>query len=213
MKHFAHTIVLLGAGLALLAGCAGPGARAPLAIVAAEPALQVPSRPGEPAAIALQLTVAAPSSPALIDGLRVVVRSDPGSLAVLDGVRWADPAPRMVQDALIDALRRAGFLAVERQGQGLRGDLQLNLQLRRFEVDYRDPAQATGEVELVAILIDVGSSRALASQRFAARETSRDRAPAAGAQALLRAGAKALTQTVDWVLSNAGQRPGVETTR
>lgn len=213
MKRLPCTVILIAAGLALLAGCATPGARKPLAIVAAEPALQVEPRVDDPAVIALQLTVAAPSSPALIDGLRVVVRSEADSLAVLEGVRWADPAPRMIQDALVDALRRAGFLAVERQGQGLRGDLQLNLQLRRFEVDYRDRAQATGEVELVAILIDVGSSRAIVSQRFAARETSRDREPVAGAQALLRAGAKALAETVDWVVSNAGQRAVVEAPR
>lgn len=201
---FLRSFMLCG-GLVLLAGCATPGARSPLGIVAADPALRVPVAREAPGGIPLQLVVAAPSGPALIDGLRVVARPGDGSLAVLEGVRWADPAPRMIQDALVDALRRSGFLAVERQGQGLRGDLQLNLQLRRFEVDYRDPAQARGEVELVAILIHVASGRAAASKQFAASESVGDRSASAGAQALLRAGSKALAETAEWVVQRALQ--------
>jgi ABC-type uncharacterized transport system auxiliary subunit len=139
----------------------------------------------------------------MFDGRRVVARHGDGELAYLSGVSLPDSAPAMLQDALIAQLQEAGFRAVERQGNGLRGDLVVNLQLQRFEVDYSDSRQPRGRVQLQVLLIESRSGRALGSQGFSA-----DRAAAAsdaeqGVRALLAASVEVMVQAGDWLVEAA----------
>ncbi len=196
-------VPLLACGV--LAACVG-GARKPLEIVALAPSTAI--RATVPIAIDRQLVVATPSAPAMFDGSRIVARPRPGELAYLSGVAWPDSAPRMLQDALVEALSASGLRAVARQGQGLRGDWLLNLQIVRFEVDY-SAGEAAGRVEIEALLVDARSGRALARKRFedavpAPRGDSR-----VGAEALLSATRGVIAGIAEWT---AGQPAGNPTT-
>ncbi len=184
----------------LLAGCLGTQKRAPLQVITAPPAA-VKSTPE--VAIDRQLTVALPSAAAMFDGRRVVARHGNGELAYLSGVSLPDSAPALVRDALIFELQRAGFRAVERQGNGLRGDLAVNLQLQRFEVDYSDSRQPRGRVHLQVLLIDSHSGRALGSSGFSAERPSAASDAQQGVRALLAASTEVLEQASDWLVDAA----------
>lgn len=165
----------------LLVGCSVLAEREPPRVVAA--ALSRPSAPATPL-LPLQLMVALPTSPALLDSERVLVRPRSGEFALLQGTVWPDRATRLWQDRIVETLQRdAGLLAVERQGSGFRGDLLLATSLQRFELDYAaDPAEAG--VEFVATVIDVASARAVGQRRFAADAALIGREPLAAARQL-----------------------------
>lgn len=190
-------------GCLMLAGCLGT-ARKPLEIVAPAPAV-APAVPA-PAAIDRQLVVALPSSTAMLDGSRVVARPRPGELAYLSGVALPDSAPHMLQDAVVEALSASGLRAVARQGQGLRGDWSLNLQLLRFEVDY-SAGEAAGRVEIEALLVDARNGRAIARQRFTEATAAPRGDSRAGAEALLSAAQDAVSAIVGWIVAQPAGNP------
>jgi cholesterol transport system auxiliary component len=188
----------------LLAGCIGGKARVPLQVIAAPTpvALSTPAP-----TIDRQLTVATPSAAAMFDGRRVVARHGDGELAYLSGVSLPDSAPAMLQDTLISQLQVAGFRAVERQGNGLRGDLVVNLQLQRFEVDYSDSRQPRGHVQLQVLLIDSRSGRALGSKGLSAEHVASASGAEQGVRALLAASAEVMVQAADWLVEAATSAP------
>lgn len=188
----------------LLAGCIGGKARAPLQVIAA-PRPPAEATPAE--TIDRQLTVAVPSAAAMLDGSRVVARHGNGELAYLTGVSLPDSAPAMLRDALVAQLQAAGFRAVERQGNGLRGDLSINLQLQRFEVDYSDSSQPLARAHVQVLLIDSHSGRALGSRGFSAERVAVAGDAGQGVRALLLASAAVLTQATEWLVGIATTPP------
>ncbi len=193
-------LVLLGL---LISGCVSLPSREPLRVIATTPLTSTPAAPDTLASIDHQVTVALPSAAAMLDGQRLVARHGSGELAYLAGVSLPDSGPALIQDALVAALQQAGFRAVERQGRGLHGDLSVNLQLQRFEVDYSDSQQPRGRVALQVLLIDTRSGLALGSRGFSTDEPAEATDAAAGARALLVAVAKVLAQASEWLLASA----------
>ncbi|MFO1104259.1 MAG: ABC-type transport auxiliary lipoprotein family protein [Methylocystis sp.] len=114
---------------------------APLRSVALRggPAVYVP----EPAAVA----------PTSSD--RIVVRAADDSVAVLPGVQWSDPLPRLFQRRLIEALQRCGLSASSNIG----ASIKLQTDVRRFEIDI---ARDLAVVEVSAELVDGGGRARLA---------------------------------------------------
>jgi ABC-type uncharacterized transport system auxiliary subunit len=186
----------------VLTGCLGLPAKSPLALVAPQAGDIVVATRTE--ALPQQLLVALPQASTLLDSRRVLSRDAGGDLALLAGVAWPEPLPTLLQGALVEALQRVPFRAVERAGSGVRGDLVLNLTLHRMELDF-----AAGEavVEFEALLLAQGG-RALGSRRFRAVESIAQRAARPAAGQLLTLSQRLLGECVGWVAATAGQPAG-----
>lgn len=191
--------VLVALLLAVLLTACLPGAnKRPAATVfdlhpAAQPAV-TPTRPQ-------QLLIAEPRTSAMLDSPRIAVRPQPNQLQVYRGVAWRDPAPRLLHDQILRGFEDAGaFAAVGRSGSGLRGELLLSLELRRFEADYPGGGGAPQAViELQAVLLRGGSGEALGSRRIEVTQPSNGTESAEVVDALSSASAEAIDQLVRWV--------------
>jgi cholesterol transport system auxiliary component len=160
----------------------------------AEPQAEVaPMRPQ-------QLTISEPRSGQILNGNRIAVRPRPDELRVYGGVAWRDPTPRMLQEAMLRAFEDSGaFRAVGRQGSGLRGELLLLLDLRRFEAVYDTPGGSPRAViELQATLLEGARGSALASTRIEASRPVAGKEPPQVVAALGAAAAEAIDGLVRW---------------
>lgn len=127
--------------------------------------LPIAAEPVE-SSLPLQVAVSEPQALAIWQGDQILVRTGSGSLGILAGVRWSDDNAYLIQHTLIDALRaRGGLAGVGRPADGSRADWLLLSQIERFELDYAS-APASAELDLSLRVVDIGSGRNLALQRF-----------------------------------------------
>lgn len=124
---------------AVLAGCvsvipeAGPAPKTYRLTLGHSPAPS--ASPGEPSAVVI---VHRPSAPSALSTDRIAVILDGGNVASVADARWAEPAPALAGDAIVDALEAFGLMPV-RPSDGVRADLSLRLDLLAFEADYQRP--------------------------------------------------------------------------
>jgi cholesterol transport system auxiliary component len=127
---------------------------------------------------------------AVHDGLELVYLAD---------VRWADTAPRLLQNAVINALAKAGGQGMANPAQlGARADYDL-----RWRVIDISVSKETGPVhiEVAASLVDSATRRTIAQKGFAATGTPSGSEPRARAAAL----AVAMQQVSDQVAAFAAE--------
>jgi cholesterol transport system auxiliary component len=193
----------------LLAGCAGSAPRT---------APQIYDLVSEAAPVSIserrpqQLSIAAPRASQMLDSARIAVRPTAGELRYYAAASWRDPAPRLLQDAMMRAFEDSGaFAAVGRGGDGLAGDLRLTTELRRFETEYVNPGAAPDAVvELQVTLLRGGDGRALASHRFRAVQPVADVAVPQVVRALAAATDQVVGELVRWVVQEADRQRGPE---
>jgi cholesterol transport system auxiliary component len=190
----------------LLAGCLGgvtsKREATPLYDLPLQPQAEVaPMRPQ-------QLTIGEPRSGQILNGNRIAVRPQPDELRVYGGVAWRDPTPRMLQEALLSAFEDArAFRAVGRQGSGLRGELLLMIDLRRFEAVYDTPASSPRAViEMQATLVLGARGNALGSTRIEASRPVAGKEPAQVVAALGAATDEAIDRLVRWTHAQAPEQ-------
>lgn len=152
------------AALALCAGCAGSvltsGNEPPETYRLEGPAL---AAGGDTLPLALGVT--RPRAASSLDTERVAVARPGGGFDYFAGVRWADTAPQMLQQLLVQAFTADGrFAATVASPSRVPTDLLLDVELRRFEAVY---SSADGpprvRVELQATLVDSRKGTRLAS--------------------------------------------------
>ena len=186
-----------------LAGCSLIPEKEPLALYS--PAAKVAPDPAWPS-VHWQLQIPRPLAPELVDSPRIVVRPAPGELQVYKGAVWAEPAPDLVQDAVLHAFEDSGRIGgVARRGSGVAGDYELLLDLRRFDSDYAGGASPRAEVEITAKLVANRSNMVIANRTF--RQTAQAGGTAVGsvAQAFDSALSAVVADIVGWTLVE-GQR-------
>jgi cholesterol transport system auxiliary component len=106
-------------------------------------------------ATALGLTVVRPRAPAALDTDRIAVLDAGRRFDYYAGVRWAEPAPQMLQQNLVDALERSGrFAAVFAAPARVPAELMLDVELRRFEADASAGGAPVVHVLVQASLVD-----------------------------------------------------------
>jgi cholesterol transport system auxiliary component len=135
-----RTIVLLAAA-AVCAGCVG----SVLESKRDEPQvfrLTTPEISDAGAALPGALAVGRPRAPVSLNTERIAVAGPDTRFDYYSGVRWAEPAPLMLQSLLVEALTADGrFATVVAAPSRVPSEYQLEIELRRFEAltDGRGP--------------------------------------------------------------------------
>jgi cholesterol transport system auxiliary component len=188
---------LLALAAMLAAGCGILPKKEPLALYAPEAGIRAdPSWPS----VDWQLQLPRPHAAELLDSPRIVVRPAPGELQVYKGAVWTQPAPDLVQDALLRAFDDSGRIAgAARRGSGVTGDFELLLELRRFDSDYAGGSPAA-VVELGAKLVSARENRVVASRAFRASAPSAATDVAAVSRAFGTALGQVAAEVVGWTL-------------
>ncbi|MCE9522672.1 MAG: ABC-type transport auxiliary lipoprotein family protein, partial [Alphaproteobacteria bacterium] len=89
--------------------------------------------PADIPAVDWQLIVDEPSTAKGIDTDRIAIAPSSLEVKYFGGSRWADRAPRMMQQLLIQSFENTGkIVSVGRQSIGLRSDFVLKTELREF---------------------------------------------------------------------------------
>jgi cholesterol transport system auxiliary component len=135
---------------------------------------------GAGAAPAHAITVARPRSVSSLDTERIAVTTPVHGFDYLAGARWADTAPQMVQQLLVDTLIAGGrFATAVAAPSRVPTDLLLEVELRHFEAVYASVGEPPRIlVELQANLVDVRRGVRVASfgSRAEAQAARNDRA-------------------------------------
>jgi cholesterol transport system auxiliary component len=143
--------------------------------------------------LAQAITVARPRSVSSLDTDRIAVTTPGHGFDYLAGARWADTAPQMVQQLLVDTLMAEGrFATAVAAPSRVPTDLLLEVELRHFEAVYASVGEPPRIlVQLQANLVDVRRGTRVASfdSRAEATATRNDRAAVVAAfdDAALRA--------------------------
>lgn len=148
------------------------------------------------------LLVMRPLASDALDTARIVVRPQPGTLQVYQGAAWSDPAPDLLQAALVGAFEDSGkIVAVGRQGSGLRGDFSLLLDMRQFEAVYESGAPSPAAViQLQAKLLGKPGNRVLAAKTFRVAVPANSKDVPAVVAAFDSALNQSIAQIVGWTL-------------
>ena len=129
--------------------------------------------------LAQAITVARPRSVSSLDTDRIAVTTPGHGFDYLAGARWADTAPQMVQQLLVDTLMAEGrFATAVAAPSRVPTDLLLEVELRHFEAVYASVGEPPRIlVQLQANLVDVRRGTRVASfdSRAEATATRNDR--------------------------------------
>ena len=120
------------------------------------------------------ITVARPRSASSLDTERIAVTTPGHGFDYLAGARWADTAPQMVQQLLVDTLTAGGrFATAVAAPSRVPTDLLLEVELRHFEAVYASAGEPPRiHVELQANLVDVRRGARVASFESRAESTA-----------------------------------------
>ncbi|WP_437884156.1 ABC-type transport auxiliary lipoprotein family protein [Pseudomonas sp. LRF_L74] len=148
------------------------------------------------------LRVSKPQSSLLLDSTRIAVVPDGDRIAAYQGARWADRAPALLRDRLLDVLLVDGRIAsVSSDDNRLQADVELAGDLRAFQSEYRDGAPAAH------ILYDaklVREGRIVASRRFDISENASDTSVSSVVEAFGRAADRLAEDAAHWVWEQGG---------
>jgi cholesterol transport system auxiliary component len=153
----------------VLAGCSILPKQQPLSLYRPEPDTFAHLVDADAPRTSWQLQIARPHADAAYDTARILVRPVPGELQVYKGASWTQPAPDLIHDLLLRACIDSGrFAGVARRGEGVAGQYELLLDLRRFESDYVGNALPHARIELGATLVHNADNRVVAHRVFQA---------------------------------------------
>lgn len=146
------------------AGCAGsllgPSGEAPQIY-----RLEAADAAGGAAPLPLALGVARPRAALALDTERIAVVQPDNRFDYFSGMRWSEPAPQMLQAAVVRTLQSDGrYEVVVAAPNRVPTDLLLDLELRRFEAVYEvEGAAPAVHVEIQATLVDPRQLRRVSS--------------------------------------------------
>ena len=150
---------MLLAAVAMCAGCVGSA----LESKREEPEvfrLTMPETTDAGAALPRALAVGRPRAPVSLDTERIAVAGPATRFDYYAGVRWAEPAPLMLQHLLVQALAADGrFATVVAVPSRVPSDYQLEIELRRFEAESDGQGPPVVRVAMQVTLLDRRGTR------------------------------------------------------
>jgi cholesterol transport system auxiliary component len=154
-RHFAL------AGGAMLAGCGViPKVNEPVPLYALSAVSQYPQSLPE---VDWQLVVGTPVASADLNSTRIALTRSPGVIEYFAKGAWADYAPILLQDKLIESFEASGaIVSVGRDAVGLRPDYVLQSDLRDFQAEYAGESP-TAHLRLAAKLVRMPDRRIVAN--------------------------------------------------
>ena len=174
---------------AFLAGCGGGPTPTTFDLTA-------PSGFGKVGGSRAVMVVAEPTTVQALDSNRVIVRDSGGALSFLGGAQWADRIPALVQARLIQTFENASRIgAVSAPGQRITPDVQLNTDIRSFNIDAVSGAAV---VEITAKIVGDRTGQIQRARLFSARVPAGAVDGPAATQALDRALSQVLIEIVRW---------------
>jgi phospholipid/cholesterol/gamma-HCH transport system substrate-binding protein len=186
------------AGLERMTGVAAAKARLVTYDLTAPRAAEAAEKPS-----AAQLVVLDPTALAALDTERVQSASANGAFANLPDAQWSDALPKLVQTKILRSVEDAGrFSGVSRPLEGLAADLQLVLDIRKFQL----AANGTADVEFGCKIV-AGNGRIIATRVFRAAVAAEAASAPAAVAALDRAFGQAGSDLVAWVGRAANEPP------
>ena len=193
---------LLALSVLLVTACGVIPKREPTAIY--EPALPPLAAHADWPQVRWSLLVNKPVASAHLDSDRIAVRPDSGEITVYKASAWTDTTPELVQTALIHRFEDSGrILSVARPGAGVRGDYQLQTELRVFESVYVSAGRPEAQVEVYAKLVKAASGEVVAARTFRNTEAASSEELSSVVDAFGSALNRTTDQIVGWTLSSA----------
>jgi len=152
----------------------------------------------------IEVVVEEPMASGALTTERIMIR--PGALQAqyLPGVRWADPAPEMLQTLLLRSLTATGALgSVGRRPVGTIGDYVVLSELTDFQAETTDETDtATIRLRLMVRLVHERDARVIANRTFEVTETAGSSEIDAVVAAFDRASGRMLSEIVPWILTS-----------
>ncbi len=190
--------------LALLAGCGVIPKREPTGLF--EPTAPASAPHADWPQANWSLLVVKPVASAWLDNDRIAVRPPEGEITVYKSSAWTDTAPDLVQSALLRRFEDSGkILSVARPGAGVRGDFQLQTDLRSFESVYSG-ALPEARVEIYAKLVKTSDGTVVAARSFRQSETASSEEVGSVAAAFGTALGRVNDEIVGWTLAAGNAR-------
>jgi len=110
-----------------------------------------------------QLVIGTPVASADLDTTRIALTRSPGVIEYFAKGAWADNAPILLQDKLIESFEASGaIVAVGRDAVGLRPDYVLQSELRDFQAEFAGDAPSA-HLRLVGKLVRMPDRRIVAN--------------------------------------------------
>lgn len=194
--------LLLGGAAFALAGCSdliGPGS-SPVQLYKLNPPGGAPATGPK---VSWQLAVAVPSATDYLDRARIALMQADGSVDYYAGAQWTDHLPILVQEAMIEAFENSGRIdGVSADGAGFHADYILQADLRDFQARYDQPdGIPTAVVRLEAKMAPMHGGSIMANLKAAHQVQATQNSVGAVVQAMDAALGQALSEIVNWTLS------------
>lgn len=177
------------------------------------PTYNPPAASGSVATVNWQLAIETPLASDTLDSARIAVMPTPGTLEVFPGARWREPAPALLRGMVVQGFETSGrIVGVGSAASGLRADYSLAIELRDFQLEFRD-GKPLAAIRFQARLLDYTSNRVLASRAFTAESPSAGADAASAFVAFETALNTIVPELVDWTLREGAAAQGKPATR
>ena len=157
----------------------------------------------------IEVVVEEPMASGALATERIMIRPGPLQAQYLPGVRWADPAPVMLQTLILRSLTESGALSsVGRRPLGTAGDYAVLSELTDFHAETADgTGGATVRLRLIVRLVRERDARVIGTRTFSATQQAASTEADAVVAAFDQASSQLLSEVTNWVLSQLVTNP------
>lgn len=161
----------------------------------------LPRSAGPP--VAATLHVARPTSVAALATTNMAYRQQRFERRYYASNRWADEPVRLIHPHLVTALEQVGvFETILSAATSAPAHYRLESDLLEMVQDFSGREQGVARIHLRGRLVDLRTSRVLATRHFQAHADSREATPGAGVDAANQALEQILGEWVAWVVAS-----------
>ncbi|MBV6290288.1 ABC-type transport auxiliary lipoprotein family protein [Pseudomonas aegrilactucae] len=149
------------------------------------------------------LRINKPLASEVLNSPRIAVVPAGDLISSYKGARWADPAPALLRNRMLDAFQRDGRVQrVSADDANLQADYEVVGELQAFQSEYSAAGLAV-VVRLDARLVQGRTQRVLASRSFEVRQPVAQTQVPAVVSGFGQASDRLMAQLVDWTVAQA----------